>query len=106
MFDTFKVINEPEQFRIVNLIKDLRLPTKIIQNVLDLSSDQIAHHLSALQSSGVIQCDLSSPLDMCRVNQSHVNEHILFHALMSKLMSSAPLYQADRIKLNQLMPTK
>lgn len=106
MFNTLKYISDPDQFRIINLISDLRLPTTILESVLDISSDQMSHHLDELKNSGIINCDLSYPLDMCRVDQTHVKEHVLFHSLASIQMSNNPIYQADLITLKQLVSLK
>lgn len=106
MLKSKKMIMDPEQYRILNLLKEERLSNKCLEHTLNISKEKITQHLKSLHRDGVINCDLSSPLDMCRIDQNFVNENAIFYAFASNQMDHTPLYQNDLAKLKNLMITQ
>lgn len=103
MLNTNKMIMDPQQYRILNLLKEHRLPNRLLEDALNISSEKIAHHLQSLHRDGVINCDSTSPLNMCRIDQNYAKENPLFYAFASTQMSNTPRYKNDLTKLNDLM---
>ncbi|WP_069999716.1 winged helix-turn-helix domain-containing protein [Cellulosilyticum sp. I15G10I2] len=102
MFRSYQVIRDPIHFRLMNLLRNKRLSADDLQKILNMPINEIRQHLKKLHQIGLINCDLTSPLDMCRINDSFIEDNPFFYEMALAQMNQNPLYQDDLLRLQHL----
>ncbi len=103
MFKTYQVIKDAIHFRLINLLRKKRLSNDALQKVLNIPTNEIRQQVNKLHQKGLISCDLTSPPDMCRINDSFIENNPLFYEMALVQMKKNPLYQDDLVRLDQLI---
>lgn len=93
MFNLFSIIKTPTDYKLINLLTYKRLSNAVIEKTLNMSNKEIASHLNVLAQHSIISCDESSPLNMCRINQSFIEDNALFYQLMLSQAKKSIDYQ-------------
>ncbi len=99
MLRQFQVIKDPAEFRIINLLRLKRLSCADLQKILEIPLQEIHLHINHLYQLGIISCDLNAPLTLCRLNDSFIEQNLLFYEMALIQMNKLPVYQNDLVKL-------